>query len=104
MGWKLDEDESVLTKKPIATTTATKDSPIGEYDIVVSGGEAENYELSYENGVLTVIESTGICEISVTYPVDIYTLQGHKVRTKATSLEGLPKGAYIVNGRKMIVK
>ena len=103
-GWKVDDDESVLTKKPTATTTATKDSPVGEYDIVVSGGEAQNYELSYENGILTVTESTGIVEISVAKPADVYTLQGHKVRTQATTLEGLPKGIYIVNGKKIWVK
>ena len=103
-GWKVGDDESVLTKKPTAMTTATEDSPVGLYDIVVSGGEAENYELSYQNGVLTVTESTGIATISTKNPVDIYTLQGHKVRTKATTLEGLPKGVYIVNGRKVVVK
>ena len=103
-GWKLNENESVMTKKPTATTTATKDSPVGTYDIVVSGGEAKNYELSYQNGVLTVTESTGIVTISTTNPVDIYTLQGNKVRTKATTAEGLPKGVYIVNGRKIVVK
>ena len=103
-GWKVGDDESVLTKKPTATTTATKDSPIGEYAIVVSGGEAKNYELNYQNGVLTIIESTGIGEISVTSPADVYTLQGHKVRTKATTLDGLPKGVYIVNSKKIVVK
>ena len=103
-GWKVSDDESVLTKKPIVTTEATKDSPIGEYAIVVSGGEARNYELNYQNGVLTIIESTGIGEISVTSPADVYTLQGHKVRIKATTLEGLPKGVYIVNSKKIVVK
>ena len=103
-GWKVDDDESVLTKKPTASTEATKDSPVGTYAIVVSGGEAKNYELNYQNGVLTIIESTGIGEISVTSPADVYTLQGHKVRTKATTLEGLPKGVYIVKGNKVVVK
>ena len=103
-GWKVGDDESVLTKKPTARTAATKDSPVGEYEIVVSGGEAQNYELKYENGTLTVIEPTGIAIISVAHPVDIYTMQGHKVRTKATTLEGLPKGVYIVNGRKVVIK
>ena len=103
-GWKVDDDESVLTKKPTATTEATEDSPVGTYAIVVSGGEAKNYELNYQNGVLTIIESTGIGEISVTSPADVYTLQGHKVRTKATTLEGLPKGVYIVKGNKVVVK
>ena len=103
-GWKLDEDESVLTKKPTATTTATKDSPVGEYEIVVSGGKAQNYELSYQNGVLTVTESTGIAAISVTNPVNVYNVQGRMVRPKATTLEGLPSGVYIVNGQKVVVK
>jgi hypothetical protein len=103
-GWKVGDDESVLTKKPTARTAATKDSPVGEYEIVVSGGEAQNYELKYENGTLTVIEPTGIAIISVAHPVAIYTMQGHKVRTKATTLEGLPKGVYIVNGRKVVIK
>ena len=103
-GWKVGDDESVLTKKPTATTTATKDSPVGTYDIVLSGGDAQNYELSYQNGVLTITESTGIATISAKNPVDIYTLQGHKVRTKAMTAEGLPKGVYIVNGRKVVVK
>ena len=31
-------------------------------------------------------------------------MQGNKVRSKATTLSGLPKGIYIVNGRKVIVK
>ena len=103
-GWKVSDDESVLTKKPTASTDATKDSPVGEYAIVVSGGEAKNYELNYQNGVLTIIESTGIGEISVTSPADVYTLQGHKVRTKATTLDGLPKGVYIVKGNKVVIK
>ena len=103
-GWKVGDDESVLTKKPTATTTATKDSPVGEYAIVVSGGEAQNYEFSYQNGVLTVTASTGIYEISIARPVDVYNMQGNKVRTKATTLEGLPQGVYIVNGRKVLIK
>lgn len=103
-GWKLNDDESVLTKKPTATTTATKESPVGEYEIVVSGGEAKNYELSYQNGILTVTESTGIATISVTRPVNVYNVQGRMVRSKATTLDGLPKGVYIVNGRKVVVR
>ena len=35
---------------------------------------------------------------------DIYSLDGRLVRKNAASLEGLPKGLYIMNGRKMVVK
>ena len=103
-GWKNDETEEVLTKKPTATTTADKESVPGEYPVTVSGGEAKNYELSYTNGKLIVTEASGIREISVKHPVDVYTLQGHKVRKKVTTLTDLPKGVYIVNGSKVVIK
>ena len=54
-GFVNDEDEKILTKEPTATTKATVDSPAGEYDIVVSGAEAKNYDISYINGVLTIV-------------------------------------------------
>ena len=93
-----------MTKKPIATTTATKDSPVGEYPIVVSGGEAQNYELIYHNSSLIVTVPADISTISVDHPVDVYNVQGRKVRSNATTLKGLPKGVYIVNSRKVVVK
>ena len=53
-GWKNDETEDVLTTKPTVTCEATKDSEPGTYDIIVSGAEAENYEISYVASKLTV--------------------------------------------------
>lgn len=35
---------------------------------------------------------------------DIYGMDGRLVRKNAASLEGLPKGLYIMNGKKMVVK
>lgn len=35
---------------------------------------------------------------------DVYTLGGQQVRSHAASLAGLPKGLYIVNGKKVVVK
>jgi hypothetical protein len=105
VGWKNNETESVLTKKPTMTTTATSQSEPGTYDVVVSGAEAQNYAITYVNGILTIEEnSTGIAEISVSHPADVYTTQGQKVRTQATDLKGLPSGIYIVNGHKIQVK
>lgn len=37
-------------------------------------------------------------------PTDIYNVMGIRVRTQATSLEGLPAGLYLVGGRKVIVR
>ena len=56
-GWKNGQDESVLTAPPTATTVATTNSPVGIYEIVVSGGEATNYAFNYVNGTLTIEEN-----------------------------------------------
>jgi len=101
-GWKLNETETVLNALPVATTDATKDSPAGDYVISVSGGSAQNYTFNYVNGILTIEETSGIATISGDgNPFDVYTMNGIKVRSKVTSLGGLPKGLYIVNGRKV---
>ena len=34
----------------------------------------------------------------------VYTLDGKRVVTNARSLEGLPRGTYIVNGKKRIIE
>ena len=56
-GFKNNETEAVLTKKPTITTTATKTSPTGSYPVTVSGAEAQNYAITYQNGTLTVTAS-----------------------------------------------
>ena len=37
-------------------------------------------------------------------PYDVYDLSGRKVRHQVNSLDGLPEGIYIVNGRKVLKK
>ena len=54
-GFIKGEDESVLISAPTATCTATTDE-VGEFEIVVSGAEAENYNITYTNGKMTVVE------------------------------------------------
>ena len=55
-GFKNDETEAVLTEMPSFTTTATSASESGDYDIIVSDAEAQNYEISYVYGKLTIEE------------------------------------------------
>ena len=56
-GFVNDESEEVLTQKPMATTAATAESPVGTYPITVEGAEADNYTIEYEDGILTVKEN-----------------------------------------------
>ena len=103
-GWKNGETESVFVTMPIATTTGTKDSPVGVYDIVVSGGEAVNYELNYVSGKLTVTLPSGIEEQKCRTPFDVYDLSGRRVRHQITSSKNLKKGVYIVGSRKVVIR
>jgi gliding motility-associated-like protein len=54
LGLANGESSSVLTALPTFTTTATAGSPVGPYDINVSGAAAANYAISYQKGILTV--------------------------------------------------
>ena len=53
-------------------------------------------------------DATGIDELNVepteVHPFDVYDLSGRKVVHQVTTLEGLPNGIYIVNGKKMLKK
>ena len=53
-GFKNSETKAVLTTQPTITTTATTSSPAGTYPVTVSGAAAQNYDISYVNGTLTV--------------------------------------------------
>lgn len=93
------ETAEVLTKQPIITCDATPESPVGDYDIIASGAEAQNYEITYENGTLTITASTGISSLSPTtsHPAPLYDLEGRKVQTPQ-------RGIYIKNKKKVVVR
>lgn len=104
-GWKINQTEAVLTKMPIAVTVADETSVPGEYPITVSGAEATNYTFNYVPGKLTVVEKDGIEDILGDAVIfNVYTVSGIKVRSGVTTLQGLPAGIYVVNGKKVLVK
>lgn len=53
---------------------------------------------------ILAIGTTGINGIVVSHgeSFDVFTLSGLKVKSKATSLDGLPKGIYVVKGKKIM--
>jgi alpha-tubulin suppressor-like RCC1 family protein len=59
MGFKNDETTDVLTKQPVFSCEATPNSKVDSYILYVSGAEAENYEICYEPGLLTILNNTG---------------------------------------------
>lgn len=98
-GFKNNETDTIFIVKPTVTTTATIDSPAGTYPITVTGGETNNYELSYIEGTLTVLNETGVVEIvSADDKKVIYNLNGSRI-----SPAQLHKGVYIINGKKYVI-
>jgi len=64
-GFKNEDTAENLTTQPFIVTTATSMSSVGTYDIIVSGGEAQNYEFNYVAGTLTIVPK-GIAAATVT--------------------------------------
>ena len=63
-GFVNGEDASVLTTQPVVTTEATTESEVGSYEIVPSGAAAENYEIEYRAGHLTIDPLAGSLTIA----------------------------------------
>jgi hypothetical protein len=104
-GFKNNETETVLTTKPTISCDATSESVAGKYEIKVSGAKAQNYDISYQSGWLTIEATQGIDGIIMDgKPFNVFSIQGRKVRANATTLDGLLKGVYIINGKKAVVK
>ena len=111
-GFVNGETAAVLTTQPTATTTATSQSPVGVYDITVSGGAAQNYTLTYVNGKLTVADKSSITitakSASRIYgaanPQFEYTVMGGELQgTPSLTCEavpGSPVGTYIIKVEK----
>lgn len=53
-GFKNKETKDFLAKQPTITCAATSSNVLGTYEIVVSGAETENYEITFVNGTLTI--------------------------------------------------
>ena len=66
-GFKNNETSSVLAKKPTITTSATSASEPGTYEIVVSGAEATNYDISYVKGTLTITQADPVMVTAKSY-------------------------------------
>lgn len=83
-GFVNNETVDVLTTHPVVTADATATSPVGEYAITVSGGEAQNYDFTYEEGAkLTVTKAI------LTVKADAKTMvYGEKLPDLTCQIEG----------------
>ncbi|HEY8893605.1 MAG TPA: MBG domain-containing protein [Niastella sp.] len=99
-GFVKNEDSTVLTSLPVATTIATAGSIPGTYAITVSGAVAANYTIAHMNGVLTVLPSQGASQDNV----NAYISSPGQLRVNAYSVNG-GKGViqvFDLNGTRLV--
>jgi autotransporter-associated beta strand protein len=65
VGFVNDESSASLTTQPALSTTATSESPAGQYPITVTNAVDPNYNISYASGTLTVVGPPKIGGLSV---------------------------------------
>ena len=100
-GFRNKETAEVLIQLPVIECDATPDSPWGEYEIRVSGGQAQNYAFEYVNGTLTINPPVGVRDIAGGKVANgkIYDLSGREVVNGRT---GKKKSIYIINGHRVV--
>lgn len=97
-GFKNDETETVLTTKPTYTTTATSTGEPGDYDIIVSGAEAQNYDITYVAGKLTIVEKVEIMPITETEEISFKEIIAGETNLENTVIDNTYYNVDATNG------
>ena len=112
----LNEGSYVVTNKGVLSRIPKDEMPIKPYRSYIyfnretAGAKAislQNMNVNgFENeednttGIENLLFESGI----LTHSADVYSIDGQLVRSKALNFNGLPKGVYIVNGKKYVKK
>lgn len=81
------DDSSIFSSNPNITTTATKKSDVGTYNITASGCTAPNYSITYKPGILTISKAPLNAKIN-----DVSRVYGDHNPSFSMSYEGLKNG------------
>lgn len=101
LGYNVYRDGKLLKRiEPNAELRITDNAPSGKHTYAVStiyaGGESE----ATKSAVVTAID--GVSVDNGTF--DVYTVDGKRIAKGVTSLDGIARGLYIVNGKKVVRK
>lgn len=97
-GFKNGETASVLLESPKFKCSATPDSEAGKYDIEVFGAEAQNYRISYVNGVLTVLFVEHVYKLTYLVDGEVYKSYDIKEGAEVNSEPAPVKEGYTFSG------
>ncbi|AOM80468.1 hypothetical protein BFS30_26885 [Pedobacter steynii] len=92
-GFVTGEGISNLSTAPVASTLANVASPIGDYDITVSGGLATNYNFIYVNGTLKVLPGAPTAILLASTPLYENRPAGTTAGTLSSTSE-IPSAVY----------
>jgi hypothetical protein len=93
-GFVYNEHSTALTSQPSVFTTVSTSSNVGTYPITVTGGSAANYNITLQNGTLTVTQAAPI----ITYTGAVSGVQGGTIALSATSTSGGAITFSVANG------
>ena len=113
---KLKEGSYVVTNKGVLSRIPKDEMKIKPYRsyiyfnrqtagakaILLQDMNVNGFENDEDNttGIENLLFESGI----LTHSADVYSIDGQLVRSKVNNLNGLPKGVYIVNGKKYVKK
>ena len=115
-GFKNGENESVLTKQPVFSCEANEASVPAEYAVTISGADAENYDISYEQGRLTVVEADAVVVRAKSYsrqygdenPVFEFETEGAELdgtpEIVCSAVVNSPVGSYTIEVKQGSIK
>ncbi len=83
-GFVLGQDESFIDILPSASVSANETTGTGDYDIIMSGGEDDNYLFEYASGVLTIIKADQFISFEA-IPSGLRTTQEQPLNATSTS-------------------
>lgn len=95
-GFVGSDNSSNLDVLPTSGTTATVGSDAGDYEITVSGGSDDNYEMDYVSGLLTIEKADQTIEFATVEEIDL--LNENTVTLLATASTGLDVVFSLVSG------
>lgn len=85
-GFAYGENEDAISVRPSLYCNADKNSDVGEYEIIPSDAEAENYSFIYKNGTLSITKA----EQSIKWEQDFDNINiGDQIELKAKSSSDL---------------
>lgn len=92
----------VMKIKPYRSYIYFNRETAGAKAISLQNMNVNGFENEEDNttGIENLLFESGI----LTHSADVYSIDGQLVRSKALNLNGLPKGVYIVNGKKYVKK